>query len=379
MRKFLPVFLCWAWTLVTLHSQGISLPPSGDNNKCIVTQYIGSVVQVTVSYSSPNVHAPDGTDRTGKIWGTSVAHYGLVKQGFGLDNPAPWRAGANESTTIEFSNDVNIDGHPLAAGKYGLFLKLSEEGPWTWIFSKNSTAWGSFFYDEKDDVLHVETQPVDHPYTEWLSYNFTDRETDHATLELQWELKSIPMHITVPNIKDVYISQLEKEFQGSLSFVAANFTKAAQWLLQENYNMPKALEWVNRGIETPFFGRTNFDALTTKAQILMKMNKGEEALSAIDQAMHMPDADAGQIHQLGRSLIGIGQKEEALKVFTANYEMNKAAWPTNVGMARGLSALGRYDEALTYATAALAEAPDEMNKANLAKMIEKLKSKQDIN
>jgi hypothetical protein len=363
---------------ISVFGQSISLPPSGDNNKCVVTQYIGNVVKVTVAYSSPNVHAPDGSDRTGKIWGTTIAHYGMVKQGFGLDNPSPWRAGANESTSIEFSKDVMIDGKPLAAGKYGLFLMLSEIGPWTWIFSKNTSGWGSYYYDEKEDVLRVETQPVDHPHTEWLSYNFTDRESDHATLELQWELKSIPMHITVPNINEVYVTQLEKEFQGSSSFVAANFVSAAQWLLQENYNLPKALEWINRS-EEGFFGRTDFNSLTTKAMIQMKLGKEDEAMASIEKAIHMPDANASQIHQLGRSLIGIGKKEEALKVFTANYEMNKAAWPTNVGMARGMSALGRYDEALKYAEAALAQAPDDQNKANVSRMIEKLKAKQDVN
>jgi len=378
MRKFLFVSFCFMLAILLVKSQSISLPPSGDNNKSIVTQYIGSIVNVTVTYSSPNVHAPDGSDRTGKIWGTTVAHFGMVKQGFGLDNPSPWRAGANESTTIEFSNNVLIEGKSLAAGKYGLFLMLNESGPWTWIFSKNTSGWGSYYYDEKEDVLRVETQPMDHPYTEWLSYNFTDRDIDHATLELQWELKSIPMHITVPNIKDVYVTQLEKEFQGSSSFTASNFTNAAQWLLQEDYNLPLALTWIDRG-QAGFFGRSDFNSLTTKAQILMKMNKGDEAMATLEKAIKMPDANANQIHQLGRSLIGIGKKEEALKIFTANYDMNKAAWPTNVGMVRGLSALGRYDEALKYADAALAQAPDDTNKTNLTKMIEKLKSKQDVN
>ena len=377
MRKFLPLLLCLV-SVLSLSGQGISLPPSGDNNKCMVTQYIGSIVKVTVNYSSPNVHGPDGSDRTGKIWGTTVAHYGMIKQGFGLDNPSPWRAGANESTTIEFSHDVTIDGKPLPAGKYGLFLMLNETGPWTWIFSKNTSGWGSYYYSDKEDVLRVETQPTDHPYTEWLSYNFTDRETDHATLELQWELKSIPMHIAVSNIKEVYVTQLEKEFQGSSSFIAANFVSAAQWLLQEDYNLPKALEWINRS-EDGFFGRKDFNSLTTKAQVLMKLDKSTEAMATIEQAIHMPDVNATQIHQVGRSLLGIGKKEEALKVFTSNYEMNKGVWPTNVGMARGLSAVGRYDEALKYATAALEEAPDEQNKTNLSKMIEKLKAKQDIN
>jgi hypothetical protein len=93
----------------------------------------------------------------------------------------------------------------------------------------------------------------------------------------------------------------------------------------------------------------------------------------------MPGASPGLIHQLGRSLISIDKKEQALQVFTMNYEVNKGAWPTNVGMMRGLSALGRYEEALRYAMAGLEEAPDQVNKDNLAGMITKLKAKQDVN
>jgi hypothetical protein len=379
MKKVLLVLVSFISLQSMVRGQALTLPPSGDNQKSSVTQNIGSLVKVSVNYSSPDVTGPDGSDRTGKIWGTSVAHYGMVDQGFGLGIPAPWRAGANESTTIYFSHDVLVEGKPLAAGKYGLFLMLAETGPWTWIFSKNTSGWGSYWYAEKDDVLRVQVQPKDHPHTEWLTYTFTDRRPDQATLELQWELKSVPMNISVPNMNDLYITQIDKEFQGSTGFTAANFTAAANFLLEENYNLPKALEWVDMGMNYPFFGRTDFSSLTTRAQILLKMDKSDEAMASIEQAMKMPGVNAGQIHQLGRSMIGIGKKEEALKVFTMNYETNKGTWPTNVGMARGLSAVGRYEEAIKYATAALAEAPDQMNKESVTKMIDKLKAKQDVN
>ena len=379
MRKFLPI-ICLLLSSLALQSQTLTVPPSGDNQKSIITQYIGSMVKVTVTYNSPDVTGPDGMDRTGKIWGTPVAHYGMIDQGFGLGQPAPWRAGANESTTIQFSHDVMINGKPLAAGKYGLFLMLAETGPWTWIFSKNTSGWGSYYYSDKEDVLRVETTPVDHARTEWLSYNFIDRKPTEATLALEWELKSIPMRISVPNMNDLYIAQLEREFQGATSFTAANYTEAANVLLEQNYNLPKALEWIDRGMDpNNFFGRVDFQGLTTRAMILMKMDKGEEGLASIQKAMEMPGVSAGQIHQLGRNLIGIGKKEEAAKVFKMNYDKYKGAWPTNVGMARGLSAVGKYDEALKYAEAALAEAPDDINKRSLTSMVEKLKTRQDVN
>src|SRR4029077_5169338 len=130
---------------------------------------------------------------------------------------------------------------------------------------------------------------------------------------------------------------------------------------------------------SPFTGEKNFKNVTTKASVLLKIGKKDEALTAFASAMDLSDASAFDVHALGRTLIGQGEKEAALKVFQMNYDRYKGVWPTNVGMMRGLSAVGRYDEAMTYAQAALAQAPDDINKKNLNNMIEKLKSKQDVN
>src|SRR4051812_36238236 len=84
--------------------QGLTLPPDGDNQKASVAQWIGPV-KVTIDYNSPDVHGPNGEDRAGHIWGELV-HYGFIDQGFGESKAAPWRAGANQNTTISFSHDV---------------------------------------------------------------------------------------------------------------------------------------------------------------------------------------------------------------------------------------------------------------------------------
>src|SRR5579872_5877748 len=81
---------------------GLTLPPSGNNQKATVVQYIGPV-RVAIDYSSPAVHGPDGKDRRGEIWGKLVP-YGLSDLGFGKGNPAPWRAGANENTVFTVSD-----------------------------------------------------------------------------------------------------------------------------------------------------------------------------------------------------------------------------------------------------------------------------------
>src|SRR3954451_23806829 len=73
-----------------------------------------------------------------KVWG-GIVPYGQV-----------WRAGANENTTIEFSDPVTIEGQPLAKGIYGLHM-LPTADSWTVIFSNMSAAWGSFTYNPKED------------------------------------------------------------------------------------------------------------------------------------------------------------------------------------------------------------------------------------
>src|SRR6059058_4737653 len=100
-----------------VHSE-IAMPPNGDNERAEISQWIG-LVKVTIDYHSPNVHGGGGADRTGHIWGDLIS-YGFTDQGFGPSHSAPWRVGANETTTITLSHDVKIEGKDLKAGTYGL-------------------------------------------------------------------------------------------------------------------------------------------------------------------------------------------------------------------------------------------------------------------
>src|SRR6478609_1130402 len=144
MKRILVVLAC-AFASPLVFAQSISIPPSGDNQKASITQWIGPI-SITITYSSPDVHGPSGEDRKGHIWGELVK-YGFTDQGFGSSKAAPWRAGANENTTITFSDNVKINGKDLASGTYAIFIATEKDSPWTWIFSKNHTSWGSFFYD----------------------------------------------------------------------------------------------------------------------------------------------------------------------------------------------------------------------------------------
>jgi|GEM_PF-7102175 len=100
--------------------------PRDPSSAAEVSQTVG-LSKVTVNYSRPHVISPTGVNRTGKIYGTNVAHFGYAKPfpGFGSGHPFLWRAGANENTTITLSDDAIIAGKPIAAGTYGLFMALT--------------------------------------------------------------------------------------------------------------------------------------------------------------------------------------------------------------------------------------------------------------
>jgi hypothetical protein len=121
------------------------------SQRAVVIQRIG-LTDITIVYHEPYVGGRE-------IWGKTVP-YGKV-----------WRAGANENTTITFADDVSIEGKPLPAGTYGLHV-IPNADHWTIIFSKNSTSWGSFSYDEKEDALRVDV-------TGGAVSHFRGRKGDH--------------------------------------------------------------------------------------------------------------------------------------------------------------------------------------------------------
>lgn len=269
-RSLPPFFLA-----MTLCAQfpGLTLPPSGNNQKASVIQYIGPV-QVRIDYSSPAVHGPNGKDRRGEIWGKLVP-YGLSNQGFGNGKLTPWRAGANENTVFTVSHDVEVEGKRLPAGRYGLFM-IPGPQEFTVVFSKDSLAWGSF-YEDSDDALRVTVKPKKHEYREWLTYEFTARKPAEATAELQWEELSVPWTIKVPNPDDIYITRVRQELTNAPGFSYQAYVAAAQYTLQSGKNLDQGLKWAEAAVSMPFIGQANFNTLSTKAQVLAKLGRESEA------------------------------------------------------------------------------------------------------
>jgi tetratricopeptide (TPR) repeat protein len=374
MKRQIPLLLIFILLSTISFAQGLTTPPSGDNQKAKVTQYIGPV-EVSISYSSPDVHGANGEDRTGKIWG-EVVHFGFIDQGFGPSKAAPWRAGANENTIFYVSHDVKIEGKELKAGTYGLFLAAAKEGPYTWIFSKNSSSWGSYFYDPKEDALRVEVMPKEAPYKEWLTFGFENRLPTSASAYLRWEKKRIPFKIEVPNINEIYVSKMRDELRGELGFKQENWITAAQFCLQNKINLEEALNWVNMSVSNPFIGVENFTTHQTRASLLEALGKQQEATAEMDKAIKDPSASAQDIHQYGRSLLQAGKNDKAMEIFKYNAKTHpEEKFTTNVGLARGYTALGDKKNAIKYWEVALKNLPENQkgNQALYESEIKKLK------
>jgi hypothetical protein len=350
---------------------GLTLPPDGDNQRSTVTQQVG-LVKVTLDYSSPDVHAPNGDDRRGKIWGGLVP-YGMANLGFGTcGDQCPWRGGANENTVFTTTHDVKVQGQLLPAGSYGLhFVPGADE--WTVIFSKNSTSWGSFFYDAKEDALRVKAKPEKSEYHEWLTYEFTDRHLDKATVALKWEDLQVPFTVTVDDPAGFYIANLRKELRSEPGFAWQGWARAADYALANKANLPEALEWAQKAVEPPI-GQANFNSLSTLAQLQAANGKADEAKKTMDMALNHPTASPFEVHGYARQLQLQGKNDEALKIFELNAKLHPGAWPVQFGLARGYAGVGKKKEAIEAARKSLAQAPDAAAKQNVESFIKQLES-----
>jgi len=346
----------------------LTLEPDGGNKKASVSEQIG-IVKIEINYSRPGVKG-----REGRIWNTPVAHYGFVDQGHGTSTAAPWRAGANENTTISFSHPVTIEGKYLPAGKYGFFIALGENES-TLIFSKVNNSWGSFYYDESQDALRVTVlNKTSDESMEWLKYDFTNQTDSSATVVMSWERRAIPFTISA-DTKKLQFEAFKSDFRTTRPYY--DFISAALWCLNNNYELEQAVAWMDRAIYFRVMGEKNFRGLSTKAALLHKLNRSAEANKVMEEAL--PLGTMLDLHFYARTLVNQNQSQEAFKVFKMNYDKHPKEFTTTLGMARAYSAIGEYKKALPFARAALPLSPDDANKSRVETMIKALEAGKAIN
>jgi tetratricopeptide (TPR) repeat protein len=370
MKKIIFVNLLLTFITATSFSQ-LTIPPDGGNKKAVVGERIG-ITDVTIHYDRPGVKG-----REGKIWGQLI-QAGFNDLGFGTSKAAPWRAGANENTTIEFSTDVKIEGQPLSAGKYAFFIAYDPNES-TLIFSKNNTSWGSFFYNESEDALRVKVKPLTTDNSiERLKYEFMNQTDNSATIALLWEKMMFPFKVEV-DLDRLQLESFRRELKGERSFSPGwqSYQQAARYTADRNIDLDEGLKWADQSISDQFVGEANFVTLSTKAEILAKLGRNTEADTLMKKAL--PLGNMQQIHQYGRQLLTQKRNKDALDAFKLNYQKNPNQFTTLMGLTRGYSANGDYKNSLKYANMALPLAPNAQNKTNVETMIGKLKEGKDVN
>lgn len=312
-----------------------------------VSQTVG-IAQVTVKYNRPGV-------RGREVWGKLVP-YGEV-----------WRAGANENTTITFSHDATVQGKNVPAGTYGVHMIPSAD-EWTFILNKNATSWGSYFYNEAEDLLRVPVKPVPGTDTDWLQYEFADLTDSSTVLTLCWEKLRIPVQIVFNTPEIVFAHARDVYLRGMGGFPWQGYNQAAAYCARKNVHMDQALRWIDRSIEL----NENFTNLRTKANILEKTGKAAEAAALRERSMTL--ATEAEVNALGYTYLQSGKTKEAIELFRKNVKDHPRSWNVHDSLGEGLAAAGDTRGAIASYEKALGLVNDAANKKRITEVIAKLKT-----
>ena len=267
-----------------------------------VSQTIGISV-VTVNYSRPSVKGRE-------IWGKLVP-YGWNKQGFGNGNSAPWRAGANENTTIRFTHPAKVQGQTIPAGEYGLFFVVNADNSGEVILSKDHQSWGSFFYEPEHDQLRAKIAARENAFTEMLTYDFINNTKNSSELVLNWEKKQLPVKIEF-DVDDIVMANAVEELKNTAGFTPQGFISAANYSLQNKTHLEQGLKWIDQAIAI----NRNFAALSIKSNLLRAMNNTAEADKVMNEAIAV--ANEVELNQYGYQLLAAGQTDKAIEMLALN-------------------------------------------------------------
>jgi hypothetical protein len=228
------------------------------SQKEVVTQSVG-LTDVTITYSRPGVKGR-------VIWGGLVP-YDQV-----------WRTGANEATTIMFSQDVSINGKPLPAGTYSLHT-IPGKTSWTIIFNKKADQWGSYEYDAAQDALRLQATPAAGPNQEWMEFSFPELSTDAATVVLAWEKVRVPFKIETKTTEQA-MANIRQALSGEVKEWNVPYG-AASYAFNNNLDKTESMKWVDQSIAL----KETFWNLRLKAQMLAKDGKAKDAVAVGEKAM----------------------------------------------------------------------------------------------
>ncbi|MFI5143640.1 MAG: DUF2911 domain-containing protein [Thermoanaerobaculales bacterium] len=245
--------------------------------KATVVQTVG-VTDVTIAYCRPSV-------RGRVIWGGLVP-YDQV-----------WRTGANEATTITFTDEVSIEGTALPAGTYGLFT-IPGKDEWTVIFNKGAKQWGAYDYKQADDVLRVKVKPQAAAFAVVMTLSFPAVAIDSVTVALNWEKLEVPFTVHVATVPKVLAAARKAVAEAKPDDWRTPY-RAAVFCLDNNVGLDEAKAWIDKSVAI----KETMANLSAKARLLALQGQKADAIAMAKKAIQVgkaadPKADTSTVDKL---------------------------------------------------------------------------------
>jgi Protein of unknown function (DUF2911) len=270
LRNTIAFIVVGLWSVTSLYAQR---PFPDVSQGATVSQRVG-ISEITITYHRPGVKGR-------VIWGGLVPYNEV------------WRAGANEATTITFTDDAEIEGHKVAAGTYGFFT-IPGEKEWTIILNNQPKQWGAFNYDSTKDALRFTVTPEPIPFQEWLLYTFDDLTMNSTKVMLEWEKLGVGFTVTFDT--DGKLASNEKSAETN---AWQSFNNYARYCLDNKVHLDEAIHYADQAIAL----NKSYMTLRTKAELLAQGGKYQDAVTVGEEAISM-----GKDHTGGELNVGSLEK-----------------------------------------------------------------------
>lgn len=243
-------------------TQGQSLRVPAPSTTQTVKQEFG-LGSIELSYSRPNM-------RGRNIFGDLVP-FGAV-----------WRTGANNATTLTFSDEVNIGGTKIPAGKYGL-LSIPGASEWTIIISKQTDVTSPSAYQQNMDVVRMTVPAVSLPFTiESFMITFEKIRTNELELMILWDqtMVSFPIKADIDN-------KIMTQIDNLINNDTKPYYNAAMYYMDNGKDLNKASLWLEEATkQTP----NAYWVWYQKARCLSMIGKKAEAKVASNKSLELAKA-----------------------------------------------------------------------------------------
>ena len=241
-------------SLVIVTSSFAQLKSPNASPRSNITQIIG-LVSVNLDYSRPS-------KKSREIFGGLVPYNKI------------WRTGANNPTTISFSDYVKINNQMISAGEYHLY-SVPTESTLDLVIYEKTDAWGSLpTFDKSKVIARVSSDFIDLPNTvETFTISFENISNNGSTLNIMWDNKLAIYNIDALT-KDKMINNINNVMNNNPS--SNDYSRAAMYYFEEDIDIEKAMEWINKAYKDS--DDLRYWHLRYKALIYEKAGKLNKAL-----------------------------------------------------------------------------------------------------